>query len=242
MDCAVVFVANIPFYVYYNYSSLPNTAPRYRTLVVRDNGEVMTLTCQDAQGAEVMPYPEYILALFTYLFEVRGRYKKHMNIQCIDGVHFYAFYVDASHKYGVNVDFSKEILTYRTKTSDFTEFDVADYFGYDAIRLLNVNNLDCFSPTVLAHLRFLRSGKNCQRAVAFSHMGALRLLSDPESDLLAETLVAALLYLTKYSKNPPSSITLYPSEVRLFEGIPIYYAYSVAAISLDGTVKIPKLL
>ena len=79
MDFTVVFVANIPFYVYYNRPVMP-ISPRYRALLVTEREGQIHLTCLDALGREVMPYPEYVLALFTFMFEVKGRYKRCMNI------------------------------------------------------------------------------------------------------------------------------------------------------------------
>ena len=67
MDTSVVFVGNIPFYVYYNCREAASAYPSYRSLTVNENSDGIGLVCFDALGYEVMPYPEYVLALFTYM-------------------------------------------------------------------------------------------------------------------------------------------------------------------------------
>lgn len=239
MDTSLVFVANIPFYVYYNCSALPSLSPRYRSLAINEDTHGISLNCFDGAGREVMPYPEYVLALFTYLFEVRGRYKKRLKIHTLDGTHTYDFFVDSAHNYGVNVELCKEILTYNINLQDYSDIYVTDFQGYDLIRLMYVNNLDCFSPTVLKELRFLTSGTNCARAVSYSYMGALRLICEPECDLSAEMLVSIALSLRSMRiRGFTGTLLHYPTRVELSEQGAIYFTSCTHGNYLDSTQKI----
>lgn len=238
MDTSVVFVTNIPLYVYYNCPRISSVSPSYRSLIINENSEGISLICYDAEGVAVMPYPEYVLALFTFLFEVLGRYKRHLKIQCADGTHNYSFYVDSAHNYGVKVDICKQILTYNLNLPDCDGLSVTDYQGYDLIRLLYVKNLDCFSPTVLKGLRFLSTSANCTMAVAYSYMRALRLLCEPSSDLLAEALIAIVLSISKMKiKDFDGTLCYYPARVLLDEGAPVYFTSCTVGNPLDRASK-----
>ena len=190
---------------------------------------MLRLTCLDALGKIVMPYPEYVLALFTYLFEVKGRYKRCMDITCDDGVHRYGFYVDGAHNYGVSLDECKEMITFKVKMPDYTELAVTDYCGYDTIRLLYVDNLDCFSADVLGQLRFISSLSNCECALAYSYMGALRLVSEPMRDLFAETLAAISHHLLTFRVRDLSQSIFYNGlSVRRLGDRSVYFAPAMA--------------
>ena len=239
MDTALVFVANIPFYVYYNCPVTPSVSPRYRSLVISEDALGISLSCFDGTGREVMPYPEYVLALFTYFFEVRGRYKKRLRLHAIDGTHTYDFFVDSAHNYGVNVELCKQILTYNINLPDCSDLCVTDFQGYDLIRLLYVKSLDCFLPTVLKQLRFLSSSANCARAVAYSYMGALRLVCEPDCDLSSEMLVAIALSLHSMGiRDFTGTLLLYPTRVELSEKGATYFTSCRFGNYLDSSKKI----
>lgn len=225
MNTALVFVANIPFYVYYNSHPDFNASPRYRTLAVCDKGDAIALRCFDSLGQEIAPYPEYVLALLTYMLEVKGRYKRCWKINTQQGVHAYDFYVDSAHNYGICADLCKQILTFEVKMPDYTLLRVADYKGYDTVRLVYVKNLDCFDAGVLRQLRLLGTLGNSDRALAFSYMRSLRFVCEPICDLTAEIMISIALFLNAERRcNLEMPLRFDSSWVRFTKDLPTYFA------------------
>ena len=157
-----------------------------------------------------------------------------MNIACLDGVHRYSFYVLGAHEYGVSLEKCKQILTFNIKMPDYTELTVTDYHGYDLNRILCVDNLDCFSSDVLKALRFISSSENCERATAYSYMGAVRLVSEPVVDLSAEMLGAVFSHaLTLPRRETLREVSYNGSSVREVDGGPAYFATVAISAVLD---------
>ena len=116
---------------------------------------------------------------------------------------------------------------------DLVELKVADFQGYDRIRLLCVQRFDCFSEGVLKQLRFLKDTANCERVVGFSYMDALRLISIPRCDLLAETLISIWQILgVKRRLRPIMSLEYPPFYIREIDGEVICFASAIAGASL----------